>query len=115
MPLRRRVGMVAAVSVGGAVGRVAAVAYSVVRHQLRSQVDNALRAQANAVEQRFGLGRPFPTIPASAGGPAPYAQVVQADGEVAPRMGGLALPVDSHVLSVAAGHSGPYMADIHVG
>src|ERR1700726_263524 len=108
MPLRRRVAMVAAVSVGVAVVLVAAVAYFVVRHQLRSQVDNALRAQANAVEQRFGLGLPFPTIPASAGGPAPYAQIVQADGSVSPLMGGLALPVDSHVLSVAAGNSGPY-------
>ena len=106
--------MVAAVAVGIALVLVTIVAYFEVRSQLRGQVDDALRAQANAVEQRFGLGRPFPTISASAGGPAPYVQMVQADGSVYPRMGGLALPVDSHVLSVAAGESGPYMVDIHV-
>jgi two-component system, OmpR family, sensor histidine kinase MprB len=113
MPLRRRVGMVAAVSVGVAVVLVAAGAYFVVRHQLRSQVDNALRAQANVIQTRFGLGTPFPGIPASAGGPAPYAELVAADGTVYERQGGLTLPASSRIIAVAAGNSGPYMADIH--
>jgi two-component system, OmpR family, sensor histidine kinase MprB len=115
MPLRRRVGLAAGLAVGIAVVLAATVCYFVVRGQLRGQVDNALRAQANAVEHRAGLGTPFPSIPASAGGPAPYVQGVLADGTILPRVGNLALPVTSQVLAVAAGNSGPHMADIHVG
>jgi two-component system, OmpR family, sensor histidine kinase MprB len=115
MPLRRRVGLAAGLAVGIAVVLAATVCYFVVRGQLRGQVDNALRAQANAVEHRAGLGTPFPSIPASAGGPAPYVQGVLADGTILPRLGNLALPVTSRVLAVAAGNSGPYMADVHVG
>jgi two-component system sensor histidine kinase MprB len=107
--------MAAGIAVGVAVVLMAVVSYFVVRSQLRGQVDDALRAQANAVEHEFGLERPFPGIPASAGGPAPYVQLVLADGTIVPRGGGLKLPINSHVLAVAAGNSGPYMADIHVG
>jgi two-component system, OmpR family, sensor histidine kinase MprB len=115
MPLRRRVGMVAAVSVGVAVILVAAVAYFVVRHQLRSQVDNALRAQAGMVQHNItSLSNTLPGIPASAGGPAPYVQAVAADGTAYPIQGKLRLPVNSDVTSVAAG-GGYYMTDIHVG
>jgi two-component system sensor histidine kinase MprB len=106
--------MVAAVSVGVAVLLVALVAYFVVRHQLRSQVDNALRAQANVIQTRFGFGTPFPGIPASAGGPAPYGELVAADGTVGQREGGLTLPVSSRIIAVAAGDSGAYLADTHV-
>jgi two-component system sensor histidine kinase MprB len=106
--------MAAGVAVGIAVLLVAAISYWVVRGQLRGQVDDALRAQANVVGHSAGLSAPFPTIPASAGGPAPYVQVVLADGTVLPRLGGLRLPVGRHVLAVAAGNSGPYMADIRV-
>jgi two-component system, OmpR family, sensor histidine kinase MprB len=113
MPLRRRVGMVAAVSVGIVVILVAAVAYFVVRHQLRSQVDNALRAQANVIQNQAGFGTPFPGIPASAGGPAPYAELVAADGTVYERQGGLTLPASARIIAVAAGNSGPYMTDLH--
>ena len=115
MPLRRRVGMAAAVAVAIAVVLVALVAYFEVRHQLRSQVDNALRAQANVIEQHFGLGTPFPGIPASAGGPAPYGELVAADGSVYERAGGIALPVNPQIRTVAAGASGPYLTDAHVG
>ena len=50
MPLRRRVGLVAAAAVGVAVVFAAVVCYFVVRDQLRGQVDNALRAQAAAIQ-----------------------------------------------------------------
>jgi two-component system, OmpR family, sensor histidine kinase MprB len=114
MSLRRRVGMAAALAVTVAVVLVAIVAYVVVRHQLLSQVDNALRAQANVIEQRFGLGTPFPGIPASAGGPAPYGELVAADGSVYERTGGVVLPVNSQIMEVAAGESGPYLTSAHV-
>jgi len=113
--LRRRVGMAAGVAVGIAVILAACVCYFVVRGQLRGQVDDALRAQAAAIQHGAGLERPLPGIPASAGGPAPYAQVVLADGTTLPAEGDISLPVNANVLAVAAGNSGPYMTDVHTG
>jgi two-component system sensor histidine kinase MprB len=108
--------MAAAVAVAVAVVLVALVAYFVVRHQLRSQVDSSLRAQMIAIRHGADLERPLPGLSASAGGPAPYVQAVMADGQVLPRrLGNLVLPVNSRVLAVAAGGSEPYMTDIHVG
>ncbi len=116
MPLRRRVGLVAAAAVGIAIVLAACACYFVVRGQLRGQVDNALRAQAATVEHNpFSLGRPLPAIPASAGGPAPYVQLVAADGSRLPRIGSLSLPVTAKDRSVASGDSGAYMTDVHVG
>jgi len=106
--------MAAGIAVGIAVVLVACVCYFVVRGQLRGQVDDALRAQATAVERGFQLERPLPGISASVGGPAPYAQLVLADGTTYPILGDLSLPVNSSVLAVAAGSSGPYMTDVHV-
>lgn len=115
MTLRRRVGIAAAIAVAIAVVLVACVSYFVVRGQLRGQVDDSLRTQAIAIQHGAELQEPLPGIPASAGGPAPYAQVVLADGTTFPRQGDLNLPVDGHVLAVAAGESRGYMTDIHVG
>jgi two-component system sensor histidine kinase MprB len=115
VPLRRRVGLVAAAAVGIAIVLASCVAYFVVRAQLRGQVDDSLRAQATAVERGAGLEEPFPGIPASAGGPAPYMQVVLADGTRYHRQGDLSLPVDAHVISVANGQTRSYMTDVHVG
>jgi len=115
MTLRRRVGMAAAIAVAIAVVLVACISYFVVRGQLRSEVDDALRAQANAIVHRAGLSSPFPGIPASAGGPAPYAELVLPDGTVYPREGDISLPADPHLTAVAAGSAGPYMTDVRVG
>ena len=115
MPLRRRVGLVAGAAVGVAVVIASIISYFVVRDQLRGQVDNALRAQAVAIEQRAELGHPLPGIPASAGGPAPYMQVVRADGTRYIGAGDLTLPVNASVLGVASGQSGEFLADVHVG
>lgn len=108
--------MVAAVAVGVAVILIAAVAYFVVRHQLRSQVDAALRAEATMVQTDvFSLNQTFPGIPASAGGPAPYVEFVLADGSTLPVRGNQLLPRSDRLVAVAAGASGPYMGDVHVG
>jgi two-component system sensor histidine kinase MprB len=106
--------MAAAVAVAIAVVLVACVSYLVVRHQLRSQVDDALRLEANAVAGLSGLGQPFPGIPASAGGPAPYGEFVAADGTVYRAFGGIPLPVTPQITAVAA-NGGFYMTDVHVG
>ncbi len=117
MPLRRRVGIVAAAAVGIAIVIACVVAYLVVRDQLRGQVDSALRAQATVIQHGDfdSLARPLPGIPPSAGGPAPYVQAVVADGTVLPRQGGVALPVTPPVVGVAAGESRSYLTDVHVG
>jgi two-component system, OmpR family, sensor histidine kinase MprB len=115
MTLRRRVGAAAAIAVAVAVVLVAAVSYFVVRSQLVGQLDDALRAQANAIEAHAGLGAPFPSIPASAGGPAPYAEVVGPDGHVGPRVGDITVPPTPRMMAVAAGGSGPYLTDVRVG
>ena len=117
MSLRRRVAFVAGASVGIAIVIAALVCYLVVRGQLRGQVDDSLNAQAAAVQngEFRALSQPFPVIPASAGGPAQYVQVVLADGTVPMRQGGIALPVQSYTLAVAAGGSRSYLTDVHVG
>jgi two-component system, OmpR family, sensor histidine kinase MprB len=117
VPLRRRVGIVAAAAVGIAIVIACFVAYLVVRDQLRGQVDAALRAQATVIQHGDfdSLARPLPGIPPSAGGPAPYVQAVVADGTVLPRQGGVALPVTPQVVAIAAGESRSYMTDVRVG
>ncbi len=116
MPLRRRVGLAAAAAVGIAIILACGIAYFVVRDQLRGQVDSALRAQATAIQRGdFGsLNNQLPSIPPSAGGPAPYVQAVLADGTVLPRQGGVTLPVTHQVLAVAANGGAPYMTDMRV-
>lgn len=117
MPLRRRLALVAASAVAIAILIAALVCYLVVRGQLRGQVDDALNAQANAVQhgEFHALAQPLPGIPASAGGPAQYVQIVGPSGNPFIRRGDLALPVDAHARAVATGSSGSYLTDVRVG
>jgi two-component system sensor histidine kinase MprB len=115
MTLRRRVGMAAGVAVGVAIVLVAVTSFLVVRGQLRGQVDDALRTEANLIEGQAGLNRQFPSPPASVGGPAPYAWVVLPDGNVFQRRGNIVLSPTPAMTAVAAGDSGPLMTDIRVG
>jgi len=116
MPLRRRLAVVAAAAVGVAIVLVALVCYVVVRGQLRGQVDDELQAQATVVQQGDlrTLYSQLPSIPASAGGPAPYAQLVAGDGTTF-RRGDVSLPVDAQTMRVAKGNGGSYFEDVHVG
>jgi two-component system sensor histidine kinase MprB len=106
--------MAAAAAVAIAVLLVAIICYWAVRGQLRGQVDNSLRAQATAIARGAGLDQPFPSLPASAGGPAPYVQVVLGDGTTFHRQGDISLPVTKQVLGVASG-AAPYMTDVRTG
>jgi two-component system sensor histidine kinase MprB len=115
LSLRRRLALIAAASVAVAVLIAALVCYLVVRDQLRSQVDSALIQQEQVVERTGELGQALPGIPASAGGPAQYFQIVLANGQAFRRRGGVALPVDAHARKVAATGSGSYMSDVYVG
>jgi two-component system, OmpR family, sensor histidine kinase MprB len=118
MPLRKRLGMVAGAAVAVAVVIAAIVCYAVVRGQLLGQVDSSLRAQAVAVthEGQFALrGGDLPGLPANAGGPAPYARVVLADGTSFRYSGDLMLPVDAHAREIANGANTVYLGDVYVG
>jgi two-component system, OmpR family, sensor histidine kinase MprB len=116
MPLRRRLAWVAAAAVGVAVVVAAVVCYLVVRGQLRSEVDGSLKAQEAAVlHGDFHSLQAVPGIPANAGGPAPYVQVVLADGtRLVPRGQQITLPIDSLTKTVATGSAGSHLTDIHV-
>lgn len=117
MPLRRRLGLISAVTVAVAVAIAALVCYLVVRGQLRGEIDNELRAQATAVQNGDvrSLDQRLPTLPASAGGPAPYVQVALSDGTTYPVQGGIKLPDSGHASRVAAGVSSAYLSDLRIG
>lgn len=114
MPLRRRLALVSASAVALAVVLAAIISYLVVRGQLLSQVDSALKAQAVAVQTGNAvLGQPLRGPSPSAGGPAQYYQLVGVDGS--PLGGDLSLPVDSRVVAVADGASNGYLTNIEMG
>src|SRR5947209_11994308 len=105
--------MVAAVAVAFAVVLASLVCYFVVRHQLLSQVDGALNAQAEAVQQGTAtLNQPLPGPSPSAGGPAQYYQIVGADGR--PLNGDLSLPVDAHTSAVASGNGSAFLSNVQI-
>jgi two-component system sensor histidine kinase MprB len=104
--------LAAAIAVAIAVVLVAGISYFVVRSQLVGGVDSSLKAEALQIQQT-GLLAQLPQISANQGGPAPYVQLVWANGTTLPRVGDVALPVNSNVLAVAAGGAGAYLTDIH--
>jgi two-component system sensor histidine kinase MprB len=114
MSLRKRLGLAAACAVGIAVLIAVLVCYFVVRNELRGQVDDALKAQAVSVLQSGRLGSELPGLPPNAGGPAPYAQLVLADGSVR-TLNSLQLPVDSTARAVANGRRSGVLEDVTVG
>jgi two-component system, OmpR family, sensor histidine kinase MprB len=115
VPLRQRLALIAAASVAVSILFAALACYLVVRSQLRSQVDSALTAQAVEVRHTGSVGSAPPGIPATAGGPAQYVQIVLATGQVKGRKGGLTLPIDDRVLAIASGAGRQYLQDVHVG
>jgi two-component system, OmpR family, sensor histidine kinase MprB len=117
MSLRRRLSLGAAAAVAIAIVLAAGVCYFVVRGQLLGQLDGALRSQAVLVQQHgnVGLGAPFPGLPASAGGRAPYSQIVQANGDSLRTLGGLTLPADDSIRGVAAGRTDGLMKSVMIG
>jgi two-component system sensor histidine kinase MprB len=118
MPLRKRLGIVAGAAVAVAVIIAAVACYAIVRGQLLGQIDSSLRAQAQAVQSggAFALrGGDLAGLPPNAGGPAPYARVVLADGSSFRYSGDLMLPVDAHAKEIANGANTIYLGDVTVG
>ncbi|HET9104329.1 MAG TPA: HAMP domain-containing sensor histidine kinase [Solirubrobacteraceae bacterium] len=116
MPLRRRLSIIAASSVAIAVVIVVAVSYLLVRDQLLTQIDGALQAQAQAVQNGDvrALTGPLPGLPASRGGSAQYFQIVQTDGQVVRHGGDLQLPVAPGAVAIADGRARTQLTDVHV-
>jgi two-component system, OmpR family, sensor histidine kinase MprB len=114
VPLRQRLAWVSAVAAALAVMLAAIVCYFVVRHQLLSQVDGALQAQATQIQQgTASLNQPLPGPSPSAGGPAQYWQIVGTSGEVLD--GDLSLPISSQATAVANGNASPFLSDVVLG
>ena len=117
MSLRKRLSLIAAASVGIAVLLAALVCYFVVRSQLRNQVDATLESQAALVRREgaaaLGNGQ-FAGLPAAAGGRAPYAQIVDANGSIIGSVGPLRLPFNGTIKSVALGRTSTAMSDVTV-
>jgi two-component system, OmpR family, sensor histidine kinase MprB len=116
MSLRKRLTIIAAASVAIAVLLALVACYAIVRSQLRGQVDDSLRAQAQAIEhgQVSSLHQQLPGIPASSGGPAQYAQLY-ANSRPYPLTGNLSLPVNSQTRQLATGRGKAYLSDFQVG
>jgi two-component system, OmpR family, sensor histidine kinase MprB len=118
MPLRRRLSIIAAASVGIAILAAAAVCYVVVRSQLRGQIDDSLMAQMQSVEKVGGSAlQGLPGVSPSAGGPAPYAQVVLPSGRALDVRGvaHLRLPVSNKDQQIATSQRGESWADVQIG
>jgi len=115
MPLRRRLSIIAAASVGIAILAASVICYLVVRNQLRGQVDDSLRAQQAQVEKFGTVQRAIPGIPASAGGPAPYVQITSPTGQVDDYQGHLKIPVTKTTEAIAGGHHRPTLTDVSIG
>ena len=106
----------AAGSVAVAIVLVALVSYLEVKDQLRGQVDSTLRTQGDLAEEGVAsaLGAyQVPALPASAGGPAPYEQVVLTSG-AAHVLAGATQPVTRASVDVAEHRTGAFMSDVQV-
>ena len=118
MSFRVRITLAAAGAVAVAVALASALAYVLVEDQLRSEVDSSLRQRAEAITQRpFELQRFFEGLPPPALGGAPgYLQLVNARGQgFRPPDEPRPLPVDKHVVAVAAGQASEFYRDANVG
>ena len=118
MALRRRLSIIAAATVGIAILIAVLVCYAVVRSQLRGSIDDSLRAQAQAIQQSpIQSLRPqsVASIPASAGGPAPYVQL-DYNGRSYPVSGNITVPVSSAVRRISSTGEGRfYLCDYKLG
>jgi two-component system sensor histidine kinase MprB len=114
--LRKRVGVAAGVAVGLAVLLAVLTSYFVVRSQLLGQVDDSLRSEAAAVAETHNINAILSNlaIPPSAGGPAPYVQLVTPEG-VRVLQGYLQLPVTAATQRAVRGQGANFMSNVTVG
>jgi two-component system, OmpR family, sensor histidine kinase MprB len=101
-----------ALAVGVTVALASLVCYLAMRAELRSQVDEPLRAQGERIAQRGELiGQRLPGPPKGSGGPAEFSQVVAPDGAVRDRFGGLSIAVAPGDRAAALDGGHPFLTD----
>jgi two-component system, OmpR family, sensor histidine kinase MprB len=101
-----------ALAVGVTVALASLVCYLAMRAELRSQVDDPLRAQGERIAQRGELiGPRLPGPPKGSGGPAEFSQVVAPNGDVRDRFGGLSIAVAPGDRTAAGGGGHPFLSD----
>jgi two-component system sensor histidine kinase MprB len=122
--LRGRLTLLSALIVGVLLGSAALATYVFTRNELRGQIDEALRGQANLIRDSADRFPPagiapdpdrFPRPPQRSGGSAPYLQFVTPDGEIQRPSGDEELPVDDADIAVANGDSGQLLRDRQAG
>ena len=121
MSFRTRLTLVAAAAVALAVIAASVVVFIVVRNQLSSQVDNALRSRGEEIRQgHLELvpfeGRRYLLAPQPLLGAHDYVQLVDSTGRAYPtQYESGALPASKDALRVARGLSGSTMSDAKIG
>ncbi len=109
MLLRRRIGIVAAVTVAAAVAVAMLASYFIVRGRLIAQIDSELIAQAQRYEAlgvaAIGPHTRLPGNSANGGANAPYVELVNPAGQTQPYLGGLSWPSTPATVAVAKGES----------
>jgi len=126
--LRRRLTLLTTLVVGGVVLLAAFACYAVIRSELRGQVDDQLKGQGALLGPfgrgdgpgfgpgRFGPGGGgLPGLPPRAGGAAPFAQLVGADGTAVAVRGSAAIPVTDEDRAIAAGDAPGRLSDRDAG
>ena len=114
MPLRRRIGLVAAVTVAAAVAVAMLASYFILRGKLIAQIDSELTAQALRIEAigAAGIGprTPIPGNSANGGANAPYVELVNVRGMTERRLGNLYWPSTPASVAVAKGTANGVLA-----
>jgi two-component system sensor histidine kinase MprB len=118
---RTRIALAGAAAVAVAVAAASAITYVVVRGELRSEIDDALRARATTTRLRIvedpGSGRRFLDLPpAFLGGASGYLQLVTSDGRTIRPIGEtVALPISDRDREAAEGEiREPFFSDADV-
>jgi two-component system sensor histidine kinase MprB len=117
MTFRTRLALASAAAVALAVLLASAVAYVVVRNELRKPIDNGLKHSASELLSGRGLprpGGPFTTPDTEPGGAQPYFQFIRSDGTAfRPEGESVALPIGARAKRLARGDGGAFFSDMH--
>jgi two-component system sensor histidine kinase MprB len=112
MNLRRRLALMSALAVGATLVLASVACYAAMRGALRGQIDRPLRTQGALIEQRGAkLAGALPAPSRRAGGPADFSQVVDPEGDVRARFGGLSIAVAPGDRAAALNGGKPFLSD----
>ena len=121
MSFRARTALAGAAAVAVAVAAASAITYVIVRGELRSEIDDALRGRAVATRLRIvedpSTGRKFIDVPPPLlGGAGGYTQIVTSDGKAIRPIGEtVALPISDRDRAAASnGADEPFFSDAEV-